>query len=271
VKKHREPFRYLISFDTSAVPHIFADVLVIGSGVAGLRAAIEAANYGDVLVLSKDIVRSGSTEHAQGGVAVAMNSEDSVEAHIKDTLEVGCGLCDENVVRTIICEGPDRVQELIRWGAKFDAEDGKLLFTREGGHTQRRIVHARGDATGAEVEAALVAEAQVRRRIHILEDSYVVDLLTEGGACHGAILYNATKGLMMAWSRHTILASGGSGRLFRETTNPRSSPATASRWLSGPGRNLWISSSSSFIPQRSTSPGRRGRSYPRPSAAREEC
>lgn len=220
VKKHGEPLRYLIPFDTSAVPHIFADVLVIGSGVAGLRAAIEAANYGDVLVLSKDTVREGSTGHAQGGVAVAMNSGDSVETHIEDTLEVGCGLCDESVVRTIITEGPERVRELIRWGAKFDSENGELLFTREGGHTRRRIVHARGDATGAEIEAALVAEAQVHRKIHIIEDTYVLDLLTGGGVCHGAILHNATKGLMMAWSRQTILASGGTGRIFRETTNP---------------------------------------------------
>ena len=220
VKKHREPLRYLISFDSSAVPHIFADVLVIGSGVAGLRAAIEAAKYGEVLILSKDTVRESSTGHAQGGVAVAMSPGDGVEAHIKDTLDVGCGLCDDSVVRSIISEGAERVQELIGWGAKFDAENGELLLAREGGHTRRRIVHARGDATGAEIEATLVTEAQVHRNIRIIEHAYVVDLLNENGVCHGAILYNDTKGLMMAWSRQTILASGGAGRLFRETTNP---------------------------------------------------
>jgi L-aspartate oxidase len=214
------PHRYLIPFDTSDVPHIFTDVLVIGSGVAGLRAAIGAAEYGEVLVLSKDTVREGSTGHAQGGVAVAMNGAQSVQSHIDDTLDVGCGLCDESVVRTIISEGPERVQELIRWGATFDAEDGELLFAREGGHTRRRIVHARGDATGAEIEATLVAEAQVHRNIHILEHSCVIDLISEDGVCHGAVFQHSTKGMMMAWSRQTILASGGTGRIFRETTNP---------------------------------------------------
>ena len=220
MKTNRDPHRYLISFDTADVPHIFTDVLVIGSGVAGLRAAIEAARYGDVLVLSKDTVREGSTGHAQGGVAVALNGGDSAQSHVGDTLGVGCGLCEESTVRTIISEGPERVRELIEWGAKFDSENGELLLAREGGHTERRIIHARGDATGAEIEAALVAEAQMHRRIHILEHSCVIDLLCESGVCHGAILHNSTKGLMMAWSRQTILASGGTGRLFRETTNP---------------------------------------------------
>jgi len=220
VKKHIEPRRYLISFDTAALPEIAADVLVIGSGVAGLRAAIEAAEHGEVLVVTKETVREGSTEHAQGGVAVALDLSDSNEAHVRDTLEVGCGLCDEAVVRSIISGGAERVRELIAWGATFDAKDGKLQYTREGGHSMPRIVHARGDATGAEIEATLVAEAQVRRRIHILEHCYAVDLLTEGGVCRGALIHHPTKGLMVAWSCRTIIASGGMGRLFRETTNP---------------------------------------------------
>jgi len=219
LRKYIESRRYLVSFDTSSAPHIFTDVLVIGSGVAGLRAAIAAANYGEVLVVTKDTAREGSTGHAQGGIAAASDSQD-VESHIQDTLEVGCGLCNEDAVRTIISEGPSSVQELIDWGAKFDSEDGKPHLTREGGHSRSRILHAGGDATGAEVEAALLTEAQVHRRIHILENFFVVDILNENGVCHGAIVYNASKGLMMVWSRQTILATGGTGRLFRETTNP---------------------------------------------------
>jgi len=220
VKKYSQTPRYLLSFDTADLPHLFTDVLVIGSGVAGLRAAIEAAEHGDVLVLTKETVREGSTGHAQGGLAVALGSDDAIETHIADTLEVGCGLSDEEVVRTIVSEGPERLRELISWGAHFDAKDGQLEFTREGGHSRRRIVHARGDATGAEIEEALVAEAQVHSRIHILENCFVLDLVSTDGVCLGAIFYNANKGLMMAWSRQTILASGGVGRLFRETTNP---------------------------------------------------
>ena len=220
MKKYSQTPRYLVSFDTAALPHIFTDVLVIGSGVGGLRAAIEAAEQGDVLILTKETVREGSTGHAQGGLAVALGGDDAIGTHIADTLEVGCGLSDESVVRTIVGEGPERLGELISWGAHFDAVDGELALTREGGHSRRRIVHARGDATGAEIEAALVAEAQVRRRIHILENSFVIDLVTIGGVCMGAIFHNANKGLMMVWSRQTILASGGIGRLFRETTNP---------------------------------------------------
>jgi len=220
VKKQTEPGRYLTSFDTTSLPHIFTDVLVLGSGVAGLRAAIEAADHAEVMVVTKQLARESCSANAQGGVAVVLDSNDSIEAHVKDTLEVGCGLCDENAVRTIISEGIERVNELMTWGAKFDARDGKLLYTREGGHSRPRIVHARGDATGAELVDTLIAEAQVHNRIHILEQTYAVDLLTRDGVCHGAIVHNATKGRMMVWSRQTILATGGAGQLFRETTNP---------------------------------------------------
>ena len=220
VKKQMEPGRYLASFDTMSLPHIFTDVLVLGSGVGGLRAAIEAADHAEVMVVTKQLASESCSANAQGGVAVVLDSNDSIEAHVKDTLEVGCGLCNESAVRTIISEGIERVNELMTWGAKFDACDGKLLYTREGGHSRPRIVHARGDATGAELVATLIAEAQVHSRIHILEHTYAVDLLTRDGVCHGAIVHNATKGRMMVWSRQTILATGGAGKLFRETTNP---------------------------------------------------
>ncbi|HUW35070.1 MAG TPA: L-aspartate oxidase [Planctomycetota bacterium] len=220
VKKQMEPGRYLASFDTMSLPHIFTDVLVLGSGVGGLRAAIEAAGHAEVMVVTKQLASESCSANAQGGVAVVLDSNDSIEAHVKDTLEVGCGLCNESAVRTIISEGIERVNELMTWGAKFDACDGKLLYTREGGHSRPRIVHARGDATGAELVATLIAEAQVHSRIHILEHTYAVDLLTRDGVCHGAIVHNATKGRMMVWSRQTILATGGAGKLFRETTNP---------------------------------------------------
>ena len=233
--KKQEPGRYLASFDTTSLPHVFTDVLVLGSGVAGLRAAIEAAGHAEVMIVTKQLANESCSANAQGGVAVVMDSNDSIAAHVKDTLEVGCGLCDEDAVRTIISEGIQRVEELMTWGAKFDARDGKLLYTLEGGHSRPRILHARGDATGAELVDTLIAEAQMHQHIHIFENSYAVDLLTRDGVCHGAIIHNATKGMMLVWSRQTVLATGGVGKLFRETTNPAviTGDGVAMAWRAG--------------------------------------
>jgi len=213
--------RYIVSFDTAFQPQVFCDVLIVGSGAGGLRAAIEAARYGKVLVVTKLNTDESNTLHAQGGIAAALAEEDSPEAHAADTLSAGQGLCDAEVVRTITREGPGRVRELIEWGARFDREGGGIALTREGGHGTARIAHAQGDATGREVEQTLVRQVRENRNVRLMQDAYALDVLTgEEGMCFGALVHRRDRGLMVIWAKQTILATGGCGRVFRETTNP---------------------------------------------------
>jgi L-aspartate oxidase len=221
MKKHLEKKRYLASFDSRTLPHIFTDVLVIGGGVAGLRAAIAAADSCAVMVLAKQKLEESNTAEAQGGVAVALSKGDSVELHVRDTLETGMGLSEEETVRTVVREGPERVKELVEWGAKFDRTDGEFEFTTEGGHSVARIVHAHGDATGAEIARVLMEHARSKPGITILENHFVVDLITnDDGGVMGALAFHPTQGIMLLWASQVILATGGIGRLYRETTNP---------------------------------------------------
>ncbi|MEP0844656.1 MAG: L-aspartate oxidase [Phycisphaerae bacterium] len=218
-----EPYdsrRYLTRFDVHLQPNLFTDVLVIGSGVAGLRAAIEAARYGSVLLVTKGRLDESSTSWAQGGVAAVMTADDSFETHVEDTLRVGCGLCDRAAVERLVREGPDRVRELIEWGAIFDRRGDQLLLGLEGGHSAPRIVHALGDATGRELADALIRVARVTRGLRIFEDCFVIDLVEVDGRCAGATTYHRHFGHQMFWARQVILASGGTGQLYRETTNP---------------------------------------------------
>jgi L-aspartate oxidase len=201
------------------------DVVVIGSGIAGLTAALKARELGSVLVVTKDVVASGSTQWAQGGIAAALSPEDSPEDHLHDTLVAGAGLCDEDAVRTLVTEGPDAVRDLIDLGARFDTVDGDLSLTREGGHHRNRIVHAGGDATGAEIERALVAAVKRAKDIRLIEHALVIDLLTaEDGAVAGVTLHVMGEGQLdgvgAIRSRAVILASGGIGQLYAATTNP---------------------------------------------------
>ena len=152
--------RYLIPFRAARLPQQVTDVLVIGGGVAGLRAAIAAAESdAEVLLLCKDTIEQSNTWYAQGGIAAVLQPLDSVESHIRDTLTVGVGLCDERAVRTVVEEGPQRVLELLGWGASFDKQPGNphdLAYGLEGGHSYARIVHAYGDATGKELAQTLI-------------------------------------------------------------------------------------------------------------------
>jgi L-aspartate oxidase len=197
------------------------ECLVVGSGVAGLRAAIEASRRCEVLVVAKDAFRETNTEYAQGGVAAVTSHEDSTEDHVADTLRVGQGLCAEDRVRTLVEEGPARVQELLEWGGNFDREGGRLALAMEGGHSRPRILRAGGDATGREIQRLLTHVAKNRPRIRFAEYTFLVDLLTEAeGRCVGALLWDQNQGLRVVWCKSLIVATGGVGMVFRETTNP---------------------------------------------------
>ncbi|MGW7679337.1 L-aspartate oxidase [Kribbella sp. NPDC054772] len=202
------------------------DVVVIGSGVAGLTAALRARELGSVLVVTKDVVASGSTQWAQGGVAAALDPEDSPEEHLQDTLVAGAGLSDPEAVRVLVTEGPDAVRDLIDLGARFDTmADGEISLGREGGHHRNRIAHAGGDATGAEIERALVAAVKRAKDIRLIEHALVLDLLTtDDGAVAGVTLHVMGEGQLdgvgAIRARAVILASGGLGQLYAATTNP---------------------------------------------------
>jgi L-aspartate oxidase len=206
---------------------INADVIVIGSGIAGLTAALTARRKNlSVLLLTKDVLSTGSTAWAQGGIAAALGPEDSPEQHFQDTLEAGAGLCDENSVKTLVQEGPSAVKKLINLGATFDLDpSGNVALTREGGHRRDRIAHAGGDATGAEISRALVAKVLADPMVRIFEHALVLDLLKDKSekVC-GVTLHVMGKGKIdgvgAALARAVVLATGGIGAVFEQTTNP---------------------------------------------------
>ncbi len=262
--------RYLIPFRSSLLPQIFTDVLVIGTGVAGLRAAIAAAQAGrETIVLSKsDMPEADSnTAWAQGGIAAVISPEDSFDSHVEDTLIAGAGLCDEPVVREVVRGAPGRMAELARWGMQFDrsrttrheapptplspppahtpsvgrqaGENGRadrdrsvlegIELGQEGAHSHPRILHAHGDATGKELARCLFAHVNDLPGVRIFSRCFAVDLITPGNEpgspVMGAITYHPRYGLQMIWAKATILACGGAGMVYRETTNPRSATA----------------------------------------------
>ena len=212
--------RYLVPFHPKQVPHRFADVLIIGGGIAGLRAAIAVDPGLTVTVVTKDRLEQSNSNYAQGGIAGVLDPEDRFESHVADTLEAGGSLCDRHVVEMVVREAPLRIQELIHWGTQFDEEHGELALGREGGHSHHRVVHALGDATGKEVMRAVIDKVRSRPGTIIWEDTFTLDLLTHDGVCHGALVWNAVQGKMCVWSKQTILCTGGTGQVYRETTNP---------------------------------------------------
>jgi L-aspartate oxidase len=214
------PRRYLVAFDPRDLPHHFTDVLIIGGGLAGLRAALGLPEPFRALVVTKDEVRESNSAYAQGGIAGVLDPEDRFDDHIADTLSAGKGLCDPEVVAMVVREAPTRINELIRWGTHFDEINGTVALGREGGHSHARIVHALGDATGREVMRAVIAQARDRRNIRIWQNSFTVDLITHEGQCRGALVWDRTRGPSLVWARAVVLATGGAGQLYRESTNP---------------------------------------------------
>ncbi len=196
------------------------DFLIVGAGIAGLRAAIELAGTGRVLVITKEQLGESNTNYAQGGIAVALGGDEDVELHLEDTTRAGDGLVNEAAAAVLVEEGPLRVEELLRWGTHFDREGGELMLTREGAHSLPRILHANGDATGAEIGRSLLAHAQTIPNIELAEWMTCEDLLLDGDSVAGLAL------VTRAGERHTIsarailLASGGAGQVYSDTTNP---------------------------------------------------
>jgi L-aspartate oxidase len=215
---------------------IVCDYLVIGAGVAGLRAAIGLAEAGKVLVLAKDTLHESASEYAQGGIAAALSDDDEVALHEQDTLQAGDGLCDPDAVHTLVQEGPHVIEELLAWGAEFDREDGELVFGREGAHSRNRILHAHGDSTGREISRTLYRRAASVANVRMLSFAAVTDLLMHDGEVRGAVAFDAGYGRRLPiYARAVLLATGGLGQVYKETTNPKvaTGDGVAIAWRAG--------------------------------------
>ena len=209
------------------------DFLVIGSGIAGLSYALRVAEYGKVMIITKANEDETNTKYAQGGIAAVTYAPDSIQKHIEDTLIAGDGLCDEAIVRIVITEGMDRIQDMIRWGANFDRDaSGKYDLAREGGHSEHRVLHHK-DNTGFEIENKLLQQIHKHPNIELHTHLFALDLITQhhlgdeitrsGGGinCFGVYVLNMlTNKVETILSRITLMASGGAGQLYRATTNP---------------------------------------------------
>jgi len=193
---------------------------VLGAGVAGLRAAIGLAASSRVLVVTKERLAESNTAYAQGGIAVALGGAEDVALHLKDTVSAGDGLVATDAAAALVRQGPERVQELIAWGAHFDSADGKLQLAREGAHSLPRILHAHGDATGREIAESLLHHARTLPNIQLTEWTTAVDLIVRGGRVVGASLLDSEGQLHTVAARAVLIASGGAGQVYAETTNP---------------------------------------------------
>lgn len=212
--------RYLARINPKRIPHIFTDVLIIGGGVAGSRAALAIDPRLETIIVNKGKVSQSNSAYAQGGIAGVLDPLDNISNHIQDTLAAGKDLCDQELVEYVCREAPRHIQELIEIGTDFDTEDGKIALTKEGGHSHRRVAHALGDATGRELMRALVSAVHSRPSIQTWTKTPTLDLVTEDGKCRGAIIWNRYHGKTLIWAKQVILATGGAGCLFRESTNP---------------------------------------------------
>lgn len=212
--------RYLVPFHPKRIPHHFADVLIIGGGIAGLRAAMEIDPRLSLLVITKDTMEQSNSAYAQGGIASVIDPDDNFQSHVEDTLIAGANLCDRDVVEMVVSEAPPHIRQLIEWGTKFDTEKGELMLGREGGHSHRRIVHALGDATGHEVMRAIIQQVRTKNESQLWPNTFTIDLLTHEGRCRGALVWHAHHGRTFIWAKQTILCTGGAGQIYRETTNP---------------------------------------------------
>ncbi|MWV47557.1 L-aspartate oxidase [Paenibacillus sp. HJL G12] len=212
--------QYLVDFDLQTLRCVETDVIVIGSGIAGLYTAIEAGKDRKVIMITKNALLESNTRYAQGGIAAVTSEDDSPAYHREDTLMAGAGLCSSAAVDVLVNEGPEGVQELIRLGTSFDVENGELALTQEGAHSRRRILHANGDATGFEIVRALAAQVLVHERVEVWEHHFVIDVLTSQNECIGVLVQCPDGERLYIKAAATILCTGGAGQLYRYTTNP---------------------------------------------------
>ena len=211
--------RYLVEFDARRLAHRFTDILVLGGGLAGLQAALAIPHSMNVLVVTKGPLQQSNSSYAQGGIASVLDPEDRIEWHVRDTLIAGANLCDPAAVQMVVSQGPDCIRRLVEFGANFDSKGSQITLGREGGHSHNRIIHALGDATGQEIMRAVITTTLNRPNIDVFENAFTIDLLTDVTGCRGALVHYRNE-TQMIWARQTILATGGAGQLYRETTNP---------------------------------------------------
>lgn len=212
--------QYLVDFDLEQLPEQATDVIVIGTGIAGLFTALQVSKNHHVVLIAKDGLMESNTRYAQGGIAAVMAETDSPEYHKQDTLVAGAGLCSRDAVEVLVHEGPEVVRELIGLGAEFDQNHGELALTREGAHSHRRILHAHGDATGYEVVRALAEQVRKNDQIEVWEHHYVIDLITAEKECLGALVQKPDGDRLFLRGNATVLCSGGGGQIYGHTTNP---------------------------------------------------
>ncbi len=213
--------RYIVDFDLEQLPRLKTDVVVVGAGIAGLYTALQISEYANVVLISKKGLDDSNTRWAQGGIAAVTAKSDTPELHRQDTLIAGAGLCSYDAVDILVHEGPERLKELIAYGTQFDKDSqGRYELTKEGAHSQRRILHAQGDATGAEIVRALSKRVLETANITVLENHFTIDVVTCQDECVGAVVMKPNNELMFIESYATVLATGGAGQLYRYTTNP---------------------------------------------------
>jgi L-aspartate oxidase len=196
------------------------DFIVVGAGIAGLRASVELAGVGRVLCLAKREVTESNTQYAQGGIAAALSDDDEVSLHLDDTLKAGDGLCNEEAARVLVEEGPARIEELIEWGTQFDRAGTKIAFTREGAHSRSRVLHAHGDSTGREIGRALYLKAQSTKAITFCEFEFTTELVMNDNRVVGIRALDKQGQLREVYATCVLLATGGLGQVYSDTTNP---------------------------------------------------
>jgi L-aspartate oxidase len=230
----------LIPFRSSLLPQIFTDALVVGSGVGGLRAAIGLGDRMDVILLAKEALDLSNTSWAQGGIAAAIDPRDTLESHEADTLEAGAGLCEPRAVRVLVEQGAREVRQLLAWGMRVDRQaSGEPALGLEGGHQHHRILHSDGDATGTELARCLIERARRAKRLRTFDRCFALDILvdTRRGQrrAAGLLTWHPRHGLQIIWARSIVLATGGCGQLWRETSNPRvaTGDGVAMAWRAG--------------------------------------
>jgi L-aspartate oxidase len=197
------------------------DFIVVGAGIAGLRASVELASAGRVLCLAKREVTESNTQYAQGGIAAALSDDDEVSLHLDDTLKAGDGLCNAEAARILVEEGPARIEELIEWGTEFDRTGTKIAFTREGAHSRNRVLHAHGDSTGREIGRALYLKAKALKPIAFREFEFTTEIVLRDGRAIGVCVLDNDGQLREIHASSVLLATGGLGQVYSDTTNPQ--------------------------------------------------